>query len=216
MADDHSNESAIAPSSFECCRTHKLPLRLNGGSGDDDNDLFGFIDDEGLQALEAVEASPNYDAFYDGLSAEDWQQVLALLASLSESVVEEQQVTVANNTKMAQTEVVPMEVDELTFPLQKKAKTIATSVMLDDDIKMGVDVHATKFDTAVDDSTSLVTTQDSLEDQVTTTQSEGTETNSIVLSGRASVSATPSFVIHFFYCLPLPLTLVVPLAHKAI
>ena len=195
MADDHSNESAIAPSSFECCRTHKLPLRLNGGSGDDGNDFFGFKDDEGLQALEAVEAAasnePNYDAFYDNLSAEDWQQLLALIASLSESVVEEQQVTVANNTKMAQTEVVPMEVDELTSRLQKKAKTIATSVMLDDDIKMGVDVHAAKFDTAVDDSTSLVTTQDSLEDQVTTTQSEGTETNSIVLSGRASVSAMP-------------------------
>ena len=110
---------------------------------------------------------PNYDAFYDGLSPEDWQQVLALA------------------------------------PMQKKAKTMAhemtsnaqpqleTSAVLDDDIKMGADVHAAKFDTAVDDSTSLVTTQDSLEDQVTTTQSEGTETNSIVLSGRASVSAMP-------------------------
>ncbi len=96
-----------------------------------------------------------------------------------------------------------------------RAEPPASAMPVDDSDESMTNVddnQAVKFGTAVDESTSLVTTQDS---QTTLTLSEATETNSIVLSDRASVSATPSFVIHFFYCLPLTLTLVVPLAHKA-
>eukprot|EP00984_Skeletonema_dohrnii_P024292 scaffold13399_cov78-Skeletonema_dohrnii-CCMP3373.AAC.2 len=69
------------------------------------------------------------------------------------------------------------------------------SVMPVDDIDesmMNIDDQVVKFGTATDDSSSLVTTQGSLGgEQATLTQSEATETNSIVLSDRASVSAMP-------------------------
>jgi hypothetical protein len=94
---------------------------------------------------------------------------------------------------------------ESKSPKKKKAKTmshqatcnaqpeLAASAMPDnDEITMNVGDHAVKFGTTVGDSISHVPTQDGFQgEQATSTQSEGTGTNSIVLSDRASVSAMP-------------------------